>query len=97
MSTSYRIAGRGARLTEKAIRQIATEEGWTVEIAAYNGSPVENLTVAGPFGWVHFHQTGKTAWNTFERFGLNDAGPVVEALEGRCYTVYSEHEDPLLS
>jgi hypothetical protein len=79
------------------LRQIAEQQGWKVEQYVEEDtkkSDPHHLVVQTSGGYVHFWQNGKgDCWNSFERFGLNDPGPVLQGLEDSGFSTISEHED----
>lgn len=93
MSTSYRVVGRGHRLTEAKIRKLAEENGGSVikEDHVQAGLIVVQLGS----GCIHIYRTGMTAWNSFERFGNNYAAADEwqDILASAGMLTLSEHEE----
>lgn len=96
MSTSYRIAGQGARLTERTLRRIVEEAGGTVEDRSdpspFSG-PWRELAAVLDGNYVWFQCSPHGTCNTFERYGANDADPLVDLLEDHGFSVLSEHDE----
>lgn len=90
MSTSFRIGGRGKKLTRNILRKMAVDKGWTITKTARN---VSTLILKTPGGYLHVYKTGRTAYNAFERFGGNNPMMFVTALIDAGYHVYDEYHD----
>lgn len=107
MSTTYRVGGRGVRMTLARWEKLAAdrglvlatitfdEAGWvpTAEsgLKSTDAMPGRRTLYDGN-SWVHLYNTGKDNWNMFEHFGLNNADGVIEALEHWGYGWLSEHD-----
>lgn len=96
MSVSYRIAGRGARLTLPRLKRLAQAHGGRVTMPP---SPDERSRTSRllslPSGYLHVYQTGRTAWNAFIRYGGNWEAEQewVGILENEGFLVISEHDE----
>jgi hypothetical protein len=90
MSTVYRIVGRGHRLTLKRAQAIAKGLGGRI-----SGRKANRRQLELPEGFIQLYRTGKTAWNEFERYGMNTFAALAwaDALEGQGMTVLSEHDE----
>jgi hypothetical protein len=88
MSTSYRIAGRGRKFTKLALIRLSIEKDWTWK----DNKKAQTIVVKTHGGYVHLYKTGRTAYNAFERFGLNDPNEFMVGLVDCGYAIYSEHD-----
>lgn len=88
MSTGYRVAGQGKRLTKASIERIC--KGWSLEHKPEEGE----IVARSPAGnYVHLYQTSETCFHGFERFGRNSVEELLELLDENGFVVYSEYDD----
>jgi len=69
MSTVFRVAGQGKKLTrEKIFELVKKHKGRVNEDPSVQAGLIIVELVSG---YVHVYRTGRVAWNSFERFGDN--------------------------
>ena len=90
MSTCYRIATKGARLSLTRLKAI----GAKILTEDKDGKPYDDGHICVYFdGYVHLYRTGEASWNALETFGGNNIDGLRTQLEQFGYTILSEYDE----